>query len=202
MARIALYIFGVALLVTFVFLFQVVGAIICSALLLVTLLCQFSFQSRGAEGGRTVGETTASDRPTRREIPFERPRIEVTQVPASGASEEIWSRAKAEFDGPNRRAGPWARAYAESNGDEAKAQASYLRQRASEMHRDLLAELEALAAHEKQGELDAAQRAYASQPKGYCPNCSATVLMAAAHCKCGATFDGAEGSWRPISYYE
>lgn len=51
-------------------------------------------------------------------------------------SDRSWERALAEFDGPSRRAGLWARVFALSDGDEARAKANYLRTRAVELHNE------------------------------------------------------------------
>lgn len=47
--------------------------------------------------------------------------------------ERLWASALAEFDSKSRRAGLWAKAFAEANGDESLAKASYLRARVVEL---------------------------------------------------------------------
>lgn len=50
--------------------------------------------------------------------------------------EELWERALTELEGRNRRAGLWARAFAESGGDAAAAKAAYLRLRVAQLARE------------------------------------------------------------------
>jgi hypothetical protein len=51
-------------------------------------------------------------------------------------NEKIWERASIELNG-NRREGLWARCFAQSNGDENRARALYLRSRVSEIENEL-----------------------------------------------------------------
>jgi hypothetical protein len=51
-------------------------------------------------------------------------------------SEDCWSSALSEFEGPNRRLGLWAKAFAEAAGNEAGAKAAYLGQRANQLHEE------------------------------------------------------------------
>ena len=55
-----------------------------------------------------------------------------TDVPA----EEFWEAALGEFEGEHRRAGLWARSFAEAEGNETIAKARYLRHRANELSRE------------------------------------------------------------------
>lgn len=48
-------------------------------------------------------------------------------------TEEIWAKALHEFDHGQRRLGLWSRVFAEADGDEGKAKASYLKNRVAEM---------------------------------------------------------------------
>ena len=57
-------------------------------------------------------------------------------------AEEFWSAASAEFDGPDRRTGLWARVFSESQGNQPLAQANYLRHRADELQHQNTALLE------------------------------------------------------------
>lgn len=50
-------------------------------------------------------------------------------------NDECWSKALSELNSGNIDDAAWARAFAESNGDESKAKASYLKIRASSLHR-------------------------------------------------------------------
>lgn len=47
--------------------------------------------------------------------------------------EEVWTVAIREFEGDQRRAGLWAKSFAMENGDEAKAKATYLRERVQQL---------------------------------------------------------------------
>lgn len=51
-------------------------------------------------------------------------------------SEEFWEKALIEFDGDQRKMGLWAKLFSEANGMSDVAKASYLKQRAAEMHMD------------------------------------------------------------------
>lgn len=51
----------------------------------------------------------------------------------SGPPDECWAEALKEFEGGDRRQGLWARTYAEANGNESIAKASYLAARAQEL---------------------------------------------------------------------
>ena len=55
--------------------------------------------------------------------------------------EKFWAASIAEFDSSNRRSGVWARAYAQAQGDEAKAKADYLQTRAYELYQDHQAQI-------------------------------------------------------------
>ena len=57
-----------------------------------------------------------------------------TSVASVGVPEEsLWALALREFEGGNRRAGLWARVYAEADGHESQAKAAYLRARVHEL---------------------------------------------------------------------
>lgn len=49
------------------------------------------------------------------------------------SEEDLWSQALTEFDGPNRRPGVWAKAYANAHGNEAVAKAQYLQERGNQL---------------------------------------------------------------------
>lgn len=129
-------------------------------------------------------------------------------------SEEAWATALAEFEGPARRPGLWARSFAGSTGNEAAAKAAYLGHRAAEvqneLHRDLA---ERLCAQEqdRQRQAESVRNAQeqeircklANEP-GRCPNgsCNALIPLSSQACaKCGAIFE--PGSvWRVIPVQE
>lgn len=110
--------------------------------------------------------------------------------------EDCWSVALGEFEGVSRRTGLWARAFAESDGNEAIAKANYLRYRAEELQREqavlleqdrLKAELAARAA--ALAHLSVERRTYAELPKGICPNCDGVIPRNSKACpKCAAEF--------------
>lgn len=89
-------------------------------------------------------------------------------------SNDIWAKALTEAESPDLRdAGLWARCFAESNGDEAKAKAAYVK-----------------------AKVDAANPV---TKMGYCPSCASLVAMDAKSCMCGANFTGSSG-WKPTEF--
>jgi hypothetical protein len=137
------------------------------------------------------------------------PRVATADAQADGertleerVSEVHWKRALEELEENNRRAGLWAKSFAEANGDEAIAKAKYLQARASELARaERVAAQEAARAAEAKrlAEEEAArvalQREYDAKPKGICPSCKQVILLNAEECpKCHATF-GEGASW-------
>lgn len=126
-------------------------------------------------------------------------------------SEDCWSSALSEFEGPNRRLGLWAKAFTEAAGNEAGAKAAYLGQRANELHaekeaRDTEARVAMLEAErwriaeEAQETKRSAEVAYAALIKGKCPNqtCESIIPLNSQACpKCGAIFE--EGAaWKVL----
>ena len=124
--------------------------------------------------------------------------VETNSRTADVPGERFWSAAIAEFEGPSRRPGLWARAFAEAQGNEPAAKANYLRYRADELQQEHAALLEqgrrdaeAAARAAKLAHLSAERRAYAELPKGVCPNCEAIIPLRADTCpKCEANFTG------------
>lgn len=131
------------------------------------------------------------------------------QAQCTELTEEFWAAALSEFEGPSRRPGLWARAFADAQGNEAVAKATYLRDRASELaheHQLQLARQERqstqLARETELEHLSAEQRAYELLPKGRCPNASCRSVMPLSEklcTKCGANFDGSGWSLAPIA---
>lgn len=122
-------------------------------------------------------------------------------------TEEFWAAALAEFEGTSRRPGLWARAFADAQGNEAVAKATYLRDRASELaheHQSRLAEQERQS-RQLEPELEhlsAEQRTYELLPKGRCPNasCRSVMPLSEKSCsKCGAIFGGSGWNLAPIA---
>ena len=131
--------------------------------------------------------------------------IAKTAQPMQGVpSEQFWSVAIAEFEGPSRRPGLWARVFSEAQGNEAIAKANYLRYRAEELHDQHSVHLEQERRNAEAAQRAAAlahlteeQRAYAELPKGVCPRCEAIISLSADPCpECGAMF-GPGSSWKP-----
>lgn len=105
------------------------------------------------------------------------PPVSLTQDLA--ADERHWAQALAEFDGPERRPGLWARSFVHAQGDEIKAKVFYLATRAEEIALDGSAEFQLAQ-------------------EGMCPNCAATLMLNVSECPhCKADF-GAGASWAPI----
>lgn len=95
------------------------------------------------------------------------------------ANDRPWAQALAEFDGPERRPGLWARSFVQAQGDETKAKVFYLATRAEEIALDGKAEFQL-------------------PQEGTCPNCATTLMLSASECPhCKAAF-GAGASWAPI----
>lgn len=127
----------------------------------------------------------------------------------TGLTEEFWAAALSEFEGTSRRPGLWARAFADAQGNEAVAKATYLRDRASELaheHQMRLAEQERqsrqLAQEPELEHLSAEQQAYELLPKGRCPNasCLSVIPLSEKSCsKCGAIFGGSGWNLTPIA---
>ena len=59
-----------------------------------------------------------------------------TPIQHVAPDEQHWAAALTEFDSDDRRAGLWARVYAEAQGNEASAKANYLKARASELYQE------------------------------------------------------------------
>jgi len=129
--------------------------------------------------------------------------------------EQFWAVALAECNTQNMRPGLWAKAFAESQGQESVAKALYMKLRAAQLQSDwnsqLLKEREeherfVHTALEQQKKVEAEQaaqlarmsedeRVEASKPKGRCPNCSAVIALDAEICPhCNASF-GAGSAW-------
>ena len=89
---------------------------------------------------------------------------------------EAWASALAEVESEGRDAGLWARCFAESNGDESKSKAIYVKARV-------------------QGE---SPQAESVAELGFCPNCVFQCSFDARACpNCKADFVG--GGWKPVN---
>ena len=72
------------------------------------------------------------------------------------ADELLWSQALDEFEGPSRRSGLWAKAFAESDGNESGAKARYLQERMRQLMEEHVQRQQARAeapAHAEQQEI-------------------------------------------------
>nr|WP_312988423.1 hypothetical protein [Comamonas koreensis] len=120
------------------------------------------------------------------------------------AGEEIhWAQALEEFEGPERKPGLWARAFAQAGGDDVQTKVIYLSARATELaqaHQTQLAE----AATQSQRDRDAQRleamteeaRAWELTPKADCPNCSTVIPFDSVTCpSCKAQF-GPYSAWQ------
>lgn len=69
-------------------------------------------------------------------IPLNQPELEPLPLarPVQQVAERHWAEAYSELHSPSRNVGLWARAFATAAGDQAVAEASYLRWRAEEIH--------------------------------------------------------------------
>lgn len=122
--------------------------------------------------------------------------------------ELFWAKALAEYESNARRPGLYARSFAQADGNESGAKATYIKHRAEE----LFLEHQEHVCSQKQAELEAMEkarlaalteeeRAYEMLPKGLCPNCKAVIPISAEECpRCRASF-GSGSAWQvaPIS---
>lgn len=107
------------------------------------------------------------------------PALTVSHTPELAAEERHWAQALAEFDGPDRRPGVWARSFVQAQGDETKAKAFYLAVRAEQIALDRNDDFQ-------------------HPQEGTCPNCAATLMLTVSECPhCKADFR-AGASWAPI----
>jgi hypothetical protein len=130
--------------------------------------------------------------------------------------EKFWDQALQECNDQKMRPGLWARAFADSNGQDAVAKANYLRLRASQLQNQYklsqdqekaekervrqvaLAEQQALETEEAAvlAKMSDAERIETLEPKGRCPNCSAVIKLNSKNCShCNAIF-GDDSAWR------
>ena len=116
--------------------------------------------------------------------------------PAATPEEELWAIAAQEMDSQGRRAGLWAKAFAEAQGNEPTARANYLKWRVLQLQHEFESRRkqaeEAQCAAEEQGQQAALTEL------GQCPNCDALISLMSDECpKCRANF-GLGSSWKPV----
>ena len=126
--------------------------------------------------------------------------LQQTITVAEDAIEDIWAKALAEYQGSDRKPGLWAKCFAEADGNEALAQATYLKTRAAQLEADLRKKLqlesdarEQILQEQKLAKLSAEELVNHLLPKGKCPNgrCNNILPLTFTECpKCGATFGG------------
>ena len=129
---------------------------------------------------------------------------DVSVKPIEVDIEQVWATAFAEFESDNRKQGVWAMAFAEANGVEALAKASYLKIRVSQLTAEkseqikqanvLKVKLAKEAITKQEHEEWLAQNPTANAA---CPNCNFPVHDYFLSCpKCKADF-GSASSWAP-----
>jgi len=146
------------------------------------------------------------------------------EVVGAEPREEFWAQALHECDSAAMKAGLWAKAFADTGGDERLAKATYMRLRATQLQaqydeqqqaltlardQELQAEQEKQKAQEAEmaealAKMTEAKRAEALLPKGKCPGCGAVIPLISEECpKCTALFTlDSEWSVKPLSKYE
>jgi len=141
--------------------------------------------------------------------------------------EDNWATAMAEVESGQRRPGVWAKAFAESEGDETKAKVAYLKVRVQQLTHAANAELAKYEAHkqeqvaleqaalaehervareqverERLANLSEEERVYALLPKGQCPNCDTVLPLTTEVCpECKAMF-GPDSAWQLVPLKE
>jgi uncharacterized membrane protein YhaH (DUF805 family) len=138
--------------------------------------------------------------------------------------EEFWAQALHECQTDAMKAGLWAKAFAESAGDEKVAKATYIRLRATQLqaqYADHQQALQLIRDQERQVEQErhAAQqaevaallakmnedeRAKAMLPKGRCPACEAVIPLESKECPHCAALFSEDSKWKvkPLNRYE
>lgn len=115
---------------------------------------------------------------------------------AATLEEELWAIAAQEMDSQGRRAGLWAKAFAEAQGNEPAARANYLKWRVLQLQHDF--EARRVQAEEAQCAVEEHGQQAALTQHGQCPNCDAVILLMSDECpKCRANF-GPGSSWKPV----
>lgn len=116
--------------------------------------------------------------------------------PATTPEEELWAIAAQEMDSQGRRAGLWAKAFAEAQGNEPAARANYLKWRVLQLQHEF--ESRRKQAEEAQRATEEQGQQAALTELGQCPNCDAVISLMSDECpKCRANF-GPGSSWKPV----
>lgn len=115
---------------------------------------------------------------------------------AATPEEELWAIAAQEMDSQGRRAGLWAKAFAEAQGNEPTARANYLKWRVLQLQHEF--ESRRKQAEEAQRAAEEQGQQAALTELGQCPNCDALISLMSDECpKCRANF-GLGSSWKPV----
>ena len=104
----------------------------------------FTTANNSARQGSTTLETSASvsnqSSPQLLSAPSKQEKLDQLPRKLTSASSEIcedfWATALSELDGPMRKDGLWAKAFAMTNGNEAEAKAAYLRERVKQIEEE------------------------------------------------------------------
>lgn len=102
---------------------------------------------------------------------------------AATPEEELWAIAAQEMDSQGRRAGLWAKAFAEAQGNEPTARANYLKWRVLQLQH----ELSPVGNKPKKRSVLRVNRGnrFALTELGQCPNCDALISLMSDECpKC------------------
>jgi uncharacterized membrane protein YhaH (DUF805 family) len=138
--------------------------------------------------------------------------------------EEFWAQALRECESGAMKAGLWARAFADADGVEPVAKATYIRLRAMQLQmqyaenqqtlqrvrdQERQVEQEKQAAQEAEvaavlAKMNEDERAKAMLPKGRCPACDAVIPLESEECPlCAASFsEDSEWKVKPLNRYE
>lgn len=93
-------------------------------------------------------------------VPIEDPQaLVVSDASASAITDDAqWAAALAELEENRRHAGTWARAFAAADGDEAKAKATYLRERVQQMQQNVASARQSALSEQEATDMAAANR--------------------------------------------
>lgn len=123
----------------------------------------------------------------------------ISKARANAHEEALYAQAALEVAQGDVRPGLWAKATAEADGDERKAQARYLGLRVEQMELQLRAAEEIARVNPLGAERPRGEEAY-DDLNGKCPNdhCSAVIPLNSQVCqKCGALFAGG-AAWKVL----
>jgi len=136
--------------------------------------------------GRLVEPTSSTDanageRPRAASVALQNaPQVET----ATTSEEELWSAAATELESPSRRPGLWAKAFAESQANEAIAKANYLKWRVAQLQNEETTRMQRIDEARRAKEEQTREAALAEQAKlyGICPSCAREILRVEVMC--------------------